>query len=134
MENSLTLSVAEIAFFLSGAMVLGITIRLFIVQRGIRTTAAAEKSVRNADNEAWEKKYVHDLDKRDREIAVLQQQLRASGASIKTIATELNTLRQQYNSFEAAKELLEKKIRGMNKKNYPSGTDIARKSGVAAGV
>lgn len=132
METSLTLSMLEIAFFLSGAMVLGITIRLFVTNRSSGKTTTGKKVMHDPANNEWKQKYTNDINKRDNEISALREQILKSGENIRTLSTELNELRQQHKGFEAVKEQLEKKIWDLNKKNNLHRIVMPEKKGIVA--
>jgi peptidoglycan hydrolase CwlO-like protein len=114
MTSSLTLSLPEIALFLSAAIVLGITIRLFI---GMRSNMKAEAAADNFVNDEWKTKYMSDIQRRDKEIAALKEKLRQSGEHVKTLSTKAEELRWQHRRFEAIKEQLEKELKDPDKKN-----------------
>ena len=114
MTSSLTLSLPEISLFLSAAIVLGVTIRLFIgMRRNMKTTASAHNL---ADNE-WQTKYMSDIQKRDKEIASLKEKVRQSGDHVKILSTKAEELHWQHRRFEAIKEQLDKKLKDLDRKN-----------------
>lgn len=130
MTSSLTLSLPEIALFLSAAIVLGVTIRLFTVMRSnTKTTTAAGNPV----NDEWKTKHTSDIQKSDKQIAALKEKLKLSGDHVKTLTTKVEELRWQYRRFEAIKEELEKKLNALDRKNklHPIATQekISRVAG-----
>ena len=71
----LSLSGLEIILLLFTAVVLGITIHFFIIsRRGLRSSPIEIDKV-NKKLEEWKQKYFNDIELKERERAVLKQQL-----------------------------------------------------------
>lgn len=118
MTSSFTLSLPEIALFVSAAIVLGVTIRLYT---GMRSTLKTVAATSNPINDEWKTKYMSDIPKSDKEITGLKEKLKNAGDHIQTLSTKAEELRWQYRQFESIKEGLEKKLKDAEKKNL-SGT------------
>jgi predicted RNase H-like nuclease (RuvC/YqgF family) len=129
MTSSLTLSLPEIALFLSAAIVLGITIRLFI---GMRSNMKAEAAADNFVNDEWKTKYMSEIQRCDKEIAAMNEKLRQSGDHVKTLSTKAEELRWQHRRFEAIKEQLEKELNDLDRKNKLHLVAIQEKKGLVA--
>lgn len=131
MTSSLTLSLPEIALFLSAAIVLGITLRLFIgTQNTMKAATVANKP--DTDNSEWKTKYMSDMQKRDKELAILKEKLKQSGNHVKTLSTKAEELRWQHKRFETIKEQLEKELSDLDKKNKLRPVVIPEKKGLVA--
>lgn len=130
MTNSLTLSLPEIILFFSAAIVLGITIRLFI---GMRSNMKKEtEEMDSLESEEWKEKYFIDLKIRDKKIASLKEQVKQSSEKAKVFSTKAEELRWQHERFEAIKEQLEKRISDLDKKNKISLIAVPEKRGLVA--
>lgn len=130
MTNSLTLSLPEIILFFSAAIVLGITIRLFI---GMRSNMKKEaKEMESLKNEEWKEKYFADIKIRDKKIATLKEQVKQSGEKAKAFSTKAEELHWQHERFEAIKEQLEKRISDLDKKNKMQLITVQEKRGLVA--
>ena len=71
----LSLSVLEIVLLLFTAIVLGITIHFFITSKRSLRSSPIEIDKANKNLEEWKRKYFNDLEVKERERAVLKQQL-----------------------------------------------------------
>lgn len=71
----LSLSVFEIVLLLFTAIVLGITIHFFITSRRSLRSSPIEIDKMNKSLEEWKRKYFNDLEAKERERAILKQQL-----------------------------------------------------------
>lgn len=74
--TTLSLTLIEIIVLMLGAITLGITIHFFIVSRkSLMTTTLNASGKVNRDLEQWKLKYFNDIEYRDKELALLKQQL-----------------------------------------------------------
>lgn len=117
MTNSLTLSLPEIVLFISAAIVLGITIRLFISMRRNIKAITHENELNGFSDDEWRSKYNTDIKRRDKEIAALKELIRQSEEKVKTLSSESEAQRWQHKRFEAVKEQLENKVTELDQLN-----------------
>ena len=88
----LSLSVLEIILLLFTAVVLGITIHFFIISRRNLRSSPIEIDKVNKNLEEWKRKYFNDLEVKERERAILKQQLAAVEEKNEIDAIELEEL------------------------------------------
>jgi chromosome segregation ATPase len=113
----ITLSFLEMFFFLSGAVVLGITIHMFIGNLKSQRQETTISSVNGLTDKEWEMKYMQDLKMREEELNALEIQLRESEEKVKNFSTGVYELRWEQNRFESVKKNLEKRIKDLENKN-----------------
>src|ERR1044071_1169553 len=109
----LSLSVLEIVLLLFTAIVLGITIHFFITSKRSLRSSPIEIDKVNKTLEEWKRKYFNDLESKERERAVLKQQLSEALEKNEIDAIELEEL--QIKNERLNKEMEE--IR----KTFPQG-------------
>jgi chromosome segregation ATPase len=115
MATHLTLSMIEFILLLLGAILLGITINIFIANRKDRKAKTDEGEINSLPDDEMKLKYLNDIEVRDKEISTLQQQLRETEENANILSKETEELRQHNNKFESIIEKLEKKIEDMEK-------------------
>jgi hypothetical protein len=115
LDTNFKLSVLEITLFLSGALVLGISIHSFIAGRRIPKVKKGKKNKNNLEDVEWELKYLSEMELKEKEISTLRKRLQALKENANIFSIEIEELRQRKYKFEEIKEKLEQKI--MNKDN-----------------
>lgn len=109
----LSLSVLEIILLLFTAVVLGITIHFFITSRRNLRSSPIEIDKMNKNLAEWKQKYFNDLELKERERAVLKQQVVEAEEKNEIDAIELEEL--QYKNQKLKSELSE------IQKTFPQG-------------
>jgi len=132
MTNNFNLSLPELILFLSAAIVLGITIRLFLSMRKDLKINTPVHQLTNQEREELEKKLSSDLIIRDKQISSLKEKLKTSGEKVKMMVTKTEELNWQQKRFESIKDQLEKKITDLDKRKMVTHIATSEKRGLIA--
>ena len=105
MTDTLTLSIIEIVLLLFGAIILGITIHFFIASRRTLNAASREMMEKNTQRDEWKLRYFNDIEKKDKEISEVREQLKEAEENTDLYTNEAAEVRKTNKQLKA--ELLE---------------------------
>ena len=118
MANQLSLSVIEIIVLMLGAIVLGITIHFFMISRRSLKSSSVETDKISKNLEDWKLKYFNDIELREKELALLKQQLTDTEENNNINAIEAEEMRRENKKLLSEIETIRKSIPTGEKPDY----------------
>ena len=108
---TLSLSIVEIIVLMLGAIVLGITIHFFITsRRTLKASLSPDKSKSNQNLNEWKLKYLNDIEVKDKELALLREQLKESEENREIFSIEADEMRKENKKIKAELESIRKTV------------------------
>ena len=124
---TLSLSIIEILVLMTGAIVLGVTIHFFITSR--RSFKASTNVVRQSKSlDEWKLKYFNEIEARDKELALLKEELAEIQESNHINSIEAEEMRKENKKLQAENQLLKKEIPSGEKPGFMQQLKEARSS------
>ncbi|MET0635621.1 MAG: hypothetical protein ABWZ25_06310 [Chitinophagaceae bacterium] len=100
MTETLTLSILEIVLLLFGAIILGVTFHFFIASRRNLNAQARDLKLRNKQRDEWKVRYFNDIEKKDKEINTIREQLKEAQENTEIYTNEASEVRNNYKQLK----------------------------------